>query len=101
MEVEDPMIFLLNRERVITELFELFGAKISAMVNVPRSAVTCTVAINEGRLYPKIDIAGLPTEKQGPITEELIRRLWHQAIEPRIAERLHGLEDFRYGGQIQ
>ena len=87
------MIFLLNKERVYQEFFELFSCQVARALGLPRSAVACSVDIAAGRLFPQLTLAGVPTD-QKPVTNEIIRRVW-DALAPQLPDRIAGCEECR------
>lgn len=94
------MIFLLNNERVLSEVLELARLKISGILSVRPDEVLAELEVADGKLRPKFQ---LKLDNPGALEKEYIQKcmadVWLNLVKPELASRLMGLSEVRYGFQ--
>lgn len=91
------MIFLLNHERVFSEIFELSRMLIAQKLSLPLANVHVKVEVVEGKLTPRFEIKQ-PTS--GPLEEKIFRDVTAEVwalLKRELLVRLAGLQERRYG----
>lgn len=87
------MIFLLNRERVLSEILELTKLQISKQLGVSESKVHIKVDLENGSIKPSFGI----DEDVDPIrVKSVIGDVWG-VLREELANRLQDLNTRRYG----
>ncbi len=92
-----PLVFLLNRERVLAELAELAKLHISGLLEVEPKAVTAKLELAPGgKVIPEFKV-DIPTA--GAIETEFIRKgiaeVWLGWCKKELVDRLGGLNEVR------
>ena len=91
------MIFLLNTERVLTEIFNLSRFKLAQAFNIHPDTVTVTVNIEDGKFKPRFDLPEqLSAEYTTEEIQEMISRIWIN-LKAELFIRLRGLQERRNG----
>lgn len=87
------MIFLLNRERVLSEIMELATLQISKRLNIPESKVHSNVELDGDRIKPSFGIDG---DVVSDDANDAIGDVWG-VLRVELTNRLLGLNAKQYG----
>jgi hypothetical protein len=91
------MIFLLNVERVFSEVLTLARVEIAHVLGLSIDQVSVTLERDGNRIVPNF---GVNTEVDTAFEEELIskvvREIWLEKVKPECEARLEGLFQTRY-----
>lgn len=88
------MIFLLNNERVLSEILELTKLKISESLGISESRVHVKVELEDGVVKPSFGIDD--TDAVESQAQDAIREVWGQ-LRLELAARMKGLNSRRHG----
>lgn len=91
------MIFLWNRERVLSEVLELARLRISEKLDLPVELVQVHLKLEDDRLKPgfTVDTASLSDWKYSQI-QDVLRSAW-TGVQGILGTRLKSLHERRYG----
>ena len=95
------MIFLLNTDRVISEIVELSKIRISAIIGCSPEDIRVDLEIVDGKL--RINIKAVAADDATTLEEESIKRAiseyWGGKARPKLIARMRGLKDTRHVGK--
>jgi len=92
------MVFLLNRERVLTEMAELSRLHISGLLSVDPSAVTASFELRpeDSTVVPEFNVS---TPTSGALEVEYVKQaiaeVWNGWAKQELIDRLNGLAEMR------
>ncbi len=94
------MIFLLNRERVLSEVMELARLRIAGALKVDPDKVEAKVEVDGAKLMPNFSA---DVETSGALEVDYLQKTmadtWLTVAKPQLVERLAGLSEGRYVGE--
>ena len=95
------MIFLLNTDRVISEIVELSKIRISAIIGCGPEDIRVDLEIVDGKL--RVNIKAVAADNATTLEEESIKRAiseyWGGKARPELIARMKGLKECRRGGE--
>lgn len=92
------MVFLLNQERVFSEILELTRLRIARMLGVQPDDVSAELEFADGRFRPKFQIeAGKCGLLDPRFTQKCMADIWLDVVKPKLVVRLAGLNEVRLG----
>jgi hypothetical protein len=97
------MIFLLNQERVIREVFELVQIRIAKTLHASVESITVRVGLNErNQLVPdfRVDMDGVPATVNQDQVRLVCKAAW-MGLADEMTDRLRGLLETRNGHRAQ
>lgn len=91
------MIFLWNRERVLSEVLELARYKISQKLDIPIGLVQVHLKLEDGRIKPgfTVNTKDLPDVSYSQV-EDVLSSVWF-GVQAILRERLSSIHERRYG----
>lgn len=93
------MIFLLNTERVLTEIVALTKIRVAEIIGGRPENIRVELEIVDGKLRAKFDVEvaedAMPLEKE--TAEKACSEYWMGKAKPELIARMHGLREKRHG----
>lgn len=96
----EPVVFLLNAERVLAEVAELAKLHISEILKVEPTAVTCSLELAKGgKVIPTFNVEAPEAGAwEKDYIQKAIAEVWLGWAKQELVDRLSGLSEVRRDG---